>query len=160
MKNYLESKRFKIALHVIGGLIVAAIIFQAGMFVGYRKASFSYGFGEKYFERNFGRPRGYFMGMMSRSGDYLGAHGASGDIIKVALPEITIEGRDNVEREVLIKSDTVIKNLRDTIKPEDLKTGDSLVIIGTPNASTSQIEAKLIRVLPEPLMERMMETGR
>ena len=48
----LKSKKFKIAALVVGAFILALVSFAGGMAIGFRKAKFSYKFGENY-ERNF-----------------------------------------------------------------------------------------------------------
>jgi hypothetical protein len=56
-----------------------------------------------------------------------------------------MKGQKNVEMIVVIGQDTVIEKGRNIFKKEDLKVGDRLVIIGSPNEQ-GQIEAKLIMV--------------
>ncbi|TSC53659.1 MAG: hypothetical protein LiPW39_149, partial [Parcubacteria group bacterium LiPW_39] len=51
----------------------------------------------------------------------------------------------DVEKIILISEKTTIEKGRETIKKEELKAGDRVVIIGSPNEQ-GQIEAKLIRV--------------
>lgn len=132
----------------IGIVIVALLIFQAGIFVGYHKAGFSYRWGENYF-RTFGKPRGGFMGMGMMENRFPSANGISGKIIKVNLPSIVIEEQANVERVAVITSGTIIRKFREEIKPQDLKVGDSVVVVGSPD-NNAQIEAKLIRIIPPP----------
>ncbi len=129
----------------IGGIIIALLIFQAGMFVGYRKASFSYRWGDNY-HRTFGEQQKFPFRMGPR-GDFSESHGVVGKVVSIKLPTFVVEGSDNVEKVVVIKEDTIIRRFRDTLKPEDLKTGDLIVVIGSPN-NQSEVEAKLIRMLP------------
>lgn len=154
IKEKLKSKTFKKVLLGIGILIVALVIFQAGMFVGFHKASFSYGWGDNY-RKTFEGPRGEFgggmMGGFSRN-NLPGAYGAVGKIIKVNLPTVVVMGPDNIEKIILIKDDTLIREFRNELKATDLQINDQVVVIGSPNAS-SQIEAKLIRIMPEPMMQ-------
>ena len=53
----LKSKKFAVVIVVILGLALLIGTFSFGMAVGYRKAKFSYAWGENY-HRNFGGPRG------------------------------------------------------------------------------------------------------
>ncbi|MEI6843174.1 MAG: hypothetical protein WCK48_01535 [bacterium] len=158
IKNFFATKTFTKVLYGIGALIICLLIFQAGVMVGFRKAEFYGGFGEKYRE-TFGEPRGG-MGMM---GGFLGntgypnAHGAVGKIIKINLPTLVTIGPDNVEKVVLLTDDTLIRRFRDTLQPADLKIDDDIVVIGSPNSS-SQIEAKLIRLLP-PMMAPLQDSA-
>lgn len=43
----LTSKKFKVAAAAVGVLILMFISFSAGIFVGFKKARFSYSWGEK-----------------------------------------------------------------------------------------------------------------
>ncbi len=149
IKKQLESKTFRKVLYVVGSLIVALIIFQAGVFVGFHKALFSGRLGDNYRE-TFGGRGGVVFGMM-RDNDYPVANGAVGKILKITLPTLVIMGPDNIEKIILLKEDTLIREFREPIKPTDLKINDQIVVIGSPNAS-SQIEAKLIRLVPEGMM--------
>ena len=145
--NFLKQKNSKIIAISIGALILFLLVFKAGVFVGYKKASFSYKWGENY-HRNFAGPREGFFGDLKRGfgdKDFIDAHGIFGTIIKIDGNIILIKGKDNVETAVLVSDTTVIRRGRETIKPADLKTDDRIVIIGSPN-DQGQIEAKLIRL--------------
>lgn len=140
-----ESKNFRTVLLIIIIVVLALLIFQAGQAVGYRKAMFSNHLGENYY-RAFG-PRNIDMyGMMGRDG-MPGGHGAVGKIVKVNLPSVVIEGPDNIEKEIIIEGQTLIRNADQAGTSTDLKTDDFVTVIGTPNEN-GQIQAKLIRVLP------------
>ena len=146
VKKVLESRVVIKVLYGIGIVLVAMVIFYAGITVGFHKASFGHAWGENY-ERNFGmmqnRP-------MFGQDNFPNANGAIGKIIKITLPTIIVQDRDNIEKVILIKSDTQIQKLRENITPNDLKVDDSIVVIGTPNGQ-GQIEAKFIRIMPLPI---------
>lgn len=147
-----RSKTFKIVLWCLVGFIILLFVLKLGMVVGFKKANFSYRWGENY-HQNFAGPRsGFFGGLIKDfSGrDFIGAHGVFGQIIKIESSTLIIKGQDNTEKIVLVKDNTVIERLRDTIKSSDLKVDDYIVIIGEPN-DKGQIEAKFIRLLPSPL---------
>ncbi|MDD5431030.1 MAG: hypothetical protein PHP03_02285 [Candidatus Pacebacteria bacterium] len=151
-KKISQSKFFRGVLLGIGIFIVGLLIFQAGMFVGYHKAGFSYKWGEDYYKTFNGRKLlGNMPPFMEKMplGGFSNAHGVIGKIIKINLPAIVVEGEDKVEKIVLIKDDTIINQFRETIKPVELKIDNYVTIIGSPNQD-SQIEAKLIRVMPSP----------
>lgn len=144
-----RSKTLKIALLALGAFIVLLLVFQAGMAVGFRKANFSFRWAENY-HQNFAGPRGGFFGDFRRDfegKDFIEAHGVFGSIIKIDDSTLVVKGANNIEKTVLLKDDTTIERLRETIKPSDLKVDDNVVVIGSPNDS-GQIEAKLIRVMP------------
>jgi len=152
-KEALQSPRVKKGMWIAGVVLVALLVFQAGVFVGYRKASFSYGWGERYF-RGFGErerftmPRG--VGGMMRGGfpAFSDAHGVVGRIVSIELPTFVVSGKDGVEKVVRIATTTAIHSMRDLATSTDLKADDTVVVFGTPNAD-SEIEAKLIRVMPD-----------
>lgn len=118
---------------------------MAGTMVGFRKADFSYRWGDNY-HQNFAGPRGGFMSGFGQ-GDFVDSHGAFGQIIKIDGSTIIMNGADNVEKVIVTNSDTVIRSLRDNIKLTDLKVNDNIVVIGQPD-NNGQIEAKLIRLMP------------
>ena len=146
IKHKLQSKTFRTVLYVIGSLIVALVIFQAGIFVGFHEAQFSGHLGDNY-RRTFGeRSFGMISGVM-RDSNYPVSNGAVGKIIKITLPTLVIIGPDNIEKVILLQDDTLIREFRNTIKPTDLKLNDEVVVIGAPNTA-SEIEAKLVRLIP------------
>jgi hypothetical protein len=142
--NFIQTKRFRTALCILGGVIAALLIFQAGLSVGYRKAAFSYRFGDSYYRAFGGRGPGF---KNFPPDEFIGANGAEGSIVKISLPTFVIEGSDNIEKVILTKADTIFRRFRDEIKAADLKEGDSVIVLGTPN-DKGQIEAKLIRIAP------------
>ena len=145
IKKVFESKILVGFLYGIGAIVLVALIFSAGVAVGFHKASFGRAWGENY-ERNFGMRPGR---MMFGDDNFPNPHGSIGKIIKIELPTITTEDNDGTEKAVLIGSDTKIEKAREPLQPADLKTGDFVVVIGNPN-DQGQIEAKLIRIMPFP----------
>ncbi len=147
INKFFQSKTFKMVLGVILGVIVFFLIFSIGMFIGFKKAGFSYRWGENY-HRNFAGPRGGFLGDFGdfRGRDFMGAHGVFGQIIKIDGSLLIIRGSDNVEKIVLIKDDTIIRRFQEAVKLTDLKVDEYLVVIGEPN-DIGQIEAKFIRLM-------------
>lgn len=145
----------KIAILVMGFLLVALVSFAGGVVVGLKKARFSYKWGENY-ERNFvGGPFRGPMGMMERGprgmmGGFEGrgfrnAHGIAGSIISVADNKIVIKDRDGQENTISVNDKTLIKRGRDTININDLGQGNRVVVMGKPG-DNGTISADLIRV--------------
>jgi hypothetical protein len=140
-----ESKILVGILYGVGAVIVLILIFSAGVSIGFRKASFGRAWGENY-EQNFGMMsprRGFDFG----TENFPNANGAVGKVIKITLPTIIVQDKDNTEKVILIKDDTKIEKMRTEIKATDLAVDDFIVVIGSPNAE-GQIEAKFIRVMP------------
>lgn len=156
-KTFFERNASKKILYGVLVFFVALIIFQAGVSVGYHKASFSYGAGDN-FHRIYGQSERY--GMMGRGGmmggfpgnEFTSGYGTTGVIVKIALPQIMVAGVDKVEKIITVDEKTLVRLFRDDIKATDLRVGDTIIVVGAPN-SASQIEAKLIRVLPPPMMQ-------
>jgi len=138
-----QPGRLRTLIYSLAGLFLALLVFQAGMYAGYRKAAFSYGMGAAYYSA-FDDGPGHFP-----RGGFVEAHGAAGKIISMHLPTFVLEGPDNLEKVVLIDDDTQIRHFRETASSSDLGVDDFVVVIGEPNTD-AQITAKLIRILPPP----------
>ncbi|MFA5050878.1 MAG: hypothetical protein WC499_02060 [Patescibacteria group bacterium] len=151
--KFFQSKSFQIITWSIAAIILFLLIFNLGMIVGFRKANFSYKWGENYHQNFAGPQGGFFRDFGGR--DFIEPHGVFGQIIKIEDSTIIIKSPDNVEKTVIIKDDTVIERFRETIKLTDLKIDDQIVVIGEPNTS-GQIEAKFIRIMPGPRTEMPM----
>lgn len=156
MQEILKSKKFKIAVAILGVILVALVSFAVGISVGLHKAKFSGRFGENY-ERNFMGPRPGMkppmgpMGIMKEKvGDMEGrgfrnAHGLAGAIISIADNSIVVKDKDNKENAVAITDKTAIKYGRNDIAIGDLKQNDKVVVMGQPSEDGT-INADLIRV--------------
>jgi hypothetical protein len=80
-------------------------------------------------------------------------YGTTGTIISINLPRFALETPENIERSVLIGEKTVIRKYRDSLRPEDLRLEDNVVIIGSPSQN-GEIEARLIRDLPSEQFQK------
>lgn len=156
LKNIIQSRTYKIAAISLAAIFALFLTFSAGMRVGFYKAKFSYQWGENY-HNNFGGPRGGMLrGAFRDFGgkDFIDSHGAAGKILKIdpstnsGQAEVIIKGQDGMEKIIVIKEDTSIVRLRESIKVSDLKVDEAITVIGSPNKQ-GKIEAKFIRVLPE-----------
>jgi len=141
IKNAFESKLSFRILGAVGIVIVILLIFSAGVTVGFHKASFGQAWEENY-EKNFGMKPNHPV-----FDNFPNASGAIGKIIKIKLPTIIVQSREGTEKVILLKTDTQIQKMRESITENDLRLDDFVVVIGTPNTQ-GQIEAKLIRVMP------------
>lgn len=152
----LNSNILKWVIIGLAGFAVVVLIFGAGILVGGMKARFSYRWAESY-HKNFAGPRGGFFGNwrvpLPPPGDFIEGHGTFGEIIQVNGPsaglgqvsDFVVKGQGNVEKVIIVNEDTVIQKGRETVKKEELKVGNYIVVIGSPNEQ-GRIEAKLIRV--------------
>ncbi|HTH93421.1 MAG TPA: hypothetical protein VL576_03010 [Candidatus Paceibacterota bacterium] len=143
MNNFTQSRAFKIILFFIAGIVLLMAGFSLGEYVGFHKASFAYQNGNNFY-RAFGPDASHGMSQFSD------AHGVVGKVVSITLPTITVEDRDNTERTVTINDKTIIRYMRNTLTPNDIKEGSYIVAIGDPNTQSSQTAAVLIRILPPP----------
>ena len=143
----LQSPTFRKIVIAVGVAVLFLIVFQAGVFVGFRKAEFSFRGGDNYY-RAFGEDRRrQIPGMMHE--EFPGANGSIGKVLSIALPVMVIEDRNSVEKTIRINNNTVIRRGRETLTSSDLRTNDMLVVLGNPNTN-AEIEATLVRLLPPP----------
>jgi len=140
-----QSRAFKGVLYGIAAFLILMFVLRIGMFLGFRKANFSYRWGENY-HNNFAGPRGGFFKDFAGH-DFIEANGIIGRVIKLDRESFVVSGRDNAEKVILVNRETTIVRFKDKIKTSDLKINEEVVIIGEPNRA-GQIEAKLVRVLP------------
>jgi len=160
MKEFIQSKRFKIVAAIVGGLVVVIVIFAGGVAVGLHKARFSENFGKNY-EQNFmgsrfqdggrggmmGSRGGFAGGMMNQfeGRDLRNSYGLSGTVISITDNNIVIKDRDNKENTVTVSDKTLIKSQGDNLKLSDLKVNDNIVVMGNPG-DNGAVNASLIRV--------------
>lgn len=146
-----QSKIFQGIIIGLGILVVLMLIFKAGLMIGAKKADFSHRFSDNY-RRNFigpaGNPQNGFFKELDEK-NFMNPHGVDGQIIKIDNEELVIKDRDNVEKMVLLNDKTVINRFRDTIKPDELKVDEYVIVLGEPN-DQGEIVAKLIRLMPAP----------
>jgi len=147
MKDFFQSKRWTAVLAIIFILCAMLAIFEAGVAVGVHKADFADRMGGDYY-RVFGSSGAPFGDLDQDS--FPASHGVAGTIIKIDLPYAFIHGPDNAERTIRLDASTTILRYRTPIGPGDLSEGESIVVIGSPSASSSNIDARFIRVLPPP----------
>lgn len=144
--SFFQSKYFKGVLVGILCLIVLLMVFKVGMYVGFRKANFSFRWAENY-HRNFGGPpRGFFPDFEGR--DFISGHGTAGTVIKVNSNSLVVKDGNGVEKTIVVTDQTTIKKGMITVKLSDIALENHVVIIGTPK-DDGTIEAKLIRVFDE-----------
>ena len=146
LKKVGQSKKLIGIIYGIGIVVIAMLIFGAGVSVGFHQAQFAHTYGDNY-SRIFGDERGGIMSDMH--GGFTNAHGTVGKVVKIDLPTIVVAGGDGVEKSIIVDDDTIVKLFHNDIKITDLKIGDSVVIVGIPD-DQGQIKATFMRVMPLP----------
>jgi len=146
---------FKSILLVLIGVIFLLGAYQVGVFMGYRRAMYSFRWGQNY-HRNFGGPpRGFFGDIKDSSLGFTDAHGIFGSVLKIEGSTLIILDKDQTEKKVLTTSLTSIRRANETIPISNIFATERVVIIGSPNEE-GQIEARLIRLFP-PQPPRLLE---
>ena len=146
LENWMRSKNVRLGIIILLVCIIALLIFQAGMTVGFMRASYDRDWNNHYLE-NFGPGIRNPISRMSESNRAPNDHGAFGKIISISLPTVTILGPDSIEKTIVINQGTVIRDMHNPVQPTELVPNMSMVVIGTPN-NQGQIEATFIRILP------------
>ncbi len=145
-KKLFESEAFQRSVIGVGIALAVLVVFQAGVFVGFHKAGFSYRMGDNYY-RAFGVAQGPFPHEFVA--DFPNAHGAIGKIVSVQLPTFVIEEENHSEKVILLTGNTAIRRLKGVATTSDIVPGEFAVVIGAPN-DNAEVEAALVRLLPPP----------
>lgn len=143
-----QSKKLRVVIVAIVGLAIVLAIFQAGVFVGFHKASFLFRGGDNFY-RAFGEREGQMGSKMIFRDEFSGGHGALGRIVRINLPILVVIGPDNIEKTVLTNDKTEVRQFRDASSLDKLSVDQHITVLGTPN-DDGQIVAKFIRIIPPP----------
>ncbi len=150
MKNFLQNKKIRAILIILGACIILLLVFGLGIAVGYRKAIFASNWSKNYFHNFYGAPRIGMMGMHDID-DAVQApfslHGAAGQVIDVATATLSVQSSFGNEQSIVVMPGTVIRTFDGGTSLDDVDTGEWVTVIGAPNQA-GQIEARLIRVFP------------
>lgn len=141
--EFFHSKNFTWIVKGVAAFVILLVVFQLGVFVGFRKAGFSYRWGENY-HRAFGGPRGGFMRDFEGR-DFVSGNGTIGFVATIDKDRFVVKGNDGVEKVIIVSSTTTFERGRESVLLVDLKVDDRVVIIGSPKENGS-IEAKIVRV--------------
>jgi hypothetical protein len=153
LEDYFFTKRTKWVLWGLLALIVAALIFHAGVVVGLHDRGMpGHDFDKSWFDAQIPFGGGI---LPLPQGFIPGGHGAFGTIASITLPAVTLTTRDGVTLTVKVDEDTQIVGAtpEGTSSPTALKVGDVIVVLGDPDdiSSSSTVDARLIRILPPPI---------
>lgn len=145
-KEFFANPFFKWTVIILGELIIIIGVFALGIKVGRHEEHFGKQWIQNY-PRNFGGPKDISI-QLGAPDPTIQPHGLFGSILSKAKDNksITIKGQDNVEKTVLIDGSTIIQKQFSTLKVQDLKSNDSVIVIGEPTEQ-GEVTAKFIRVL-------------
>lgn len=145
IKKVGNSRTLKAIILALVAFAILCLAFQAGVFVGFHKASFLFKSGDNFY-RTFGDRDDM---MMSFRDENTGGHGAVGKIVKVSLPTVVVLGADNIEKVILTNASTSIRQFRSATSTNSLSVDQYITVLGSPN-DQGQIVAKFIRIIPAP----------
>ena len=140
LEDYFFTKNTKWLLRGALALVVALLIFHAGVVVG------SHG-GMRGRAPEGGGPGG-MLGFMPDRGFVENGHGAVGTIATMTLPTFTLQTRDGLTEQVETGSSTYVTGgITGTLG--DLQSGQTVIIIGNPQTVGDQddLDAHMIRIL-------------
>jgi hypothetical protein len=140
VRNAFAIPAVRIAASIAGGLILAALIFDAGVDIGARHHGPPGPDHEPFMAFGIPLPRAY----MNHG------HGTVGEVRSVGTSTVTIASPDGDQDLVWITGSTIIETPQGPGAMSSLATGTKVIIIGSPNESREHISAILIRVLPPP----------
>jgi len=123
----MQSKWLRYGLATVGVILVLSIVFGAGIVVGRWSAG----------EARSNAP------LLERGFLFSGSHGAIGTLQAVQEKSLTLELRDGTTQTILIDYKTRLERKQKKITLADLRTGERLLVVGTPDEQ-GQIKARLI----------------
>jgi hypothetical protein len=146
MSNFLESKKMRAVLWILGGLIVLFVVFGLGIAVGSHRAGFAAGFDQNYYRNFYGAAPAGPTGLMVPPAP-VATHGVVGTVIDLGTSTISVKDQQDSERSVAISSGTVIRSGNGNVTIGSVAIGDQIAVIGEPN-DQGQISARFIRIFP------------
>ena len=154
LKDFISSGWGRRVLSGLGVLLIALLIFHAGVSIGSRRhfqGRGGPGFG-------FRAAPGFFEVRMPR-GFIQNGHGTVGTVESVSTSSIMVDTRDGSSQTVLLTDATVIRSGGGDASSTAVSVGQQVIVLGTPNDDGS-ISANLIRSLPSPLDIEKFNTKR
>lgn len=148
MKKLMGSATLTRATYILVSLLIIIFTFWAGMEVGGRRGEFSRRWDDNYPSTFMGSHSPFSMMRGKNERDEVRiSHGAFGQVVSINSTDLVIKSNNEPEKSIQISTSTEIRNFHDTAKISDIKVGDTIVVIGTPD-SKGTIDASLIRIVP------------
>ena len=150
MSEFFKSKWVQVVIVCLAGLILLTGSFWLGVNIGARKSRHFNDWCGNFDRQMPGREdRGIGQGLLPPPPVLPGSHGVFGKVISVSGSSLVIQGKDNLEQDVLVTTSTQIRLGRDQAALQDVKADMEASVLGAPN-SQGQIEARLIRLFEGP----------
>jgi len=140
------DKNLKWIIAGIALFIIIVLTFTMGVLVGQERAQFSFRWAENYHRVFGGPPRGLLGNLPARS--FINGHGLFGSVVSIDKSDIIVKDHDDeAEKDVVYSSQTSVVSPHGTVQVSDIKIGDIVVVIGSPD-DQGRINATFIRILP------------
>lgn len=148
MKEFFTSKIVFGVLIGLGACVLLLGSFALGVTIGQRKAAHLCAWGQNYDQmfgpQRHGPPLARFP---FNSAETPESQGVFGKVLSVSGSDIVVQGKDNVEQNVLVTTSTVIRNGAGQGSLQGIHPDVQASVFGPSNAQ-GQIEARLIRIFP------------
>ena len=138
--DLVSSRNVRLVAYTIGSLILAILIFHAGVVVGShrgfaREGQFGRGFRPSFFPGGFEMPHGFIQD----------GHAAVGSITAITLPTLSLQTREGMTQTIIVGTSTVIQSMGAPGVPT-LSAGDTIIVLGEPD-DQNRVNATFIRIL-------------
>lgn len=143
--QWARSKGLRYSICILACAFALLLAFQAGIFIGFRKAESAHRFGDGYTRVFRGPDRA--MGGMPLPPDFPDSHGVVGTLVSVSAEALVVASPDKTERTARLSTTTEIRRFRETLNAADLAVGDAVIVFGD-SAVDGTISARLIRIIP------------
>jgi hypothetical protein len=150
LEDYFFTKNTRYALWGAGAVIIALLIFHAGVVVGSHQRIHG-----RLVLQDTGAP-----GDFIPSETYVeSGHGAVGTVESVTLPTFMLQARDGTMQKIYVSSSTIITG--GAHNTSALIGGQTVIVIGDPDDTDDQgyLEARIIHVLPSPALLQASSTN-
>ncbi|MFZ1075086.1 MAG: hypothetical protein WAN50_01800 [Minisyncoccia bacterium] len=140
LEDFFASKKVRLTAIVFGGIILAFLIFHAGVEIGEHGGEFD----RRGPDRDFRHP--LLPGVALPHEFIQNGHGAVGTITNVSLPTLTVSTPDGRNETILVSSSTMVRSI-DGPATQHFSVGSQIVVLGEPD-NQNRIDATFIRILP------------
>ncbi|MEI6396607.1 MAG: hypothetical protein WCO48_00835 [Candidatus Taylorbacteria bacterium] len=148
MKEILKHPHTKKVINIFGVILVALVIFSAGVTIGFIKGEFSERWDKNYMGM-MGGPRSPFQTFSDIDNRAPSPHGTAGQVISSGNGQIVVRGPGEMEYIVIVSPQTIIRQLRQQGTTTDVVVGSWITAIGSPD-ETGRLVASFIRIMPSP----------
>ncbi len=135
-------------------ILVAMVIFSAGVAVGFLKGEFSERWDRHYMEVMSG-PVSPFYDIGNRAPS---PHGTAGQVMSSAGGQLLVKGQSDTEYVVIVSPQTVIRQIHNQGTTTDIQVGSWITAIGSPDES-GRLIATFIRIMPSPPQQTVSQSS-